>query len=81
MNQRIRVVSGLPSRETIEMLTDLLEEAQRGQLIGLAGVAMYARRRYEYALAGEGRRSPTYAVGAVAGLQAYITHQISQPPE
>lgn len=81
MNQRIRVIRERISQETIATLSELLEEAQCGELIGIAGVALYAKRRYQFRLAGEGERSPTFALGAVTGLQTYISHQIAPPPE
>lgn len=56
------------STDTVECLEDLLDEARRGELIGLAFAAMYRRRRYFVETAGEAYRNPTFARGMVDAL-------------
>ena len=56
------------STDTVNALTQLLEEARAGDLIGVALVAMYKHREFTTATAGEAHRSPTFARGMVAHL-------------
>lgn len=56
------------SNETVECLTQLLEHAQSGELIGIAFSAMVKRRGYICNTAGEAHVNPTFARGMIAAL-------------
>lgn len=56
------------STDTTEALAQLLELAQRGELIGVAFAGMLKQRRYFVNTAGEAHRNPTFARGCVAAL-------------
>lgn len=60
------------SRDTVQTLEILLEEARRGELIGLAYSAMYRPRDFTVNATGEVKRSPILASGMVSRLQNYI---------
>lgn len=58
------------SHDTVEALQTLLDEAKKGNLIGIAFAAMYTKptRRYATEAAGEADRNPTFALGTVIVL-------------
>jgi hypothetical protein len=56
------------SNDTQEALAQLLDLAQRGELIGVAFAGMLRRRRYFVNVAGEAFRNPTFARGCVSAL-------------
>ena len=56
------------STNTVEALTQLLELARRGELIGIAFAGMFKQRRYFVNTAGEAHRNPTFARGMIAAL-------------
>jgi hypothetical protein len=56
------------SSDTVTVLRQLLEEAERGDIIGVAFAAMCRRRRFFVSAAGEANRNPTFARGMVAAL-------------
>lgn len=60
------------SHDTIEALEQMLDEARRGRLIGIACVAMYKRREFYVNATGEAYRSPTFSRGMVATLDDYL---------
>ena len=62
-----RVDTG-PCQETIAHLRILLDEAERGDLIGLAWVGMYQGRQWDRALTGDAHRNRT---GVLGMLHAY----------
>jgi hypothetical protein len=57
-----------PDADTVDTLRDLLDAAIRGELIGLACIAIHRMRNYQAHLVGEGRRSPTFVRGCVRVL-------------
>lgn len=72
MKKPFRLVGQMVSHDTVEVLSDLIRAAKKGEIIGLAIVAIHRQRVYEFALTGEAARSPTFTLGAVAKLQATI---------
>jgi hypothetical protein len=56
------------SNDTVEALSQLLDMARRGELIGFAFAAMLKRRRYFVNVAGEAFRNPTFARGCLSAL-------------
>lgn len=56
------------SIDTIECLEILLDQAKRGQVIGIAFAAMLKRRGYIVNTAGEAHRNPTFTRGMLASL-------------
>lgn len=56
------------SRDTVEALEQMLAQAQRGHITGIAFAVMLRRRRYLVNVAGEAFRDPTFARGAVCAL-------------
>ena len=64
------------SRDTVARLRDLLELAERGEVVGLAYAAMRRGRKYTVHVCGEAERSPTYARGMVDALQDEIGRRV-----
>jgi hypothetical protein len=64
------------SHDTIACLETLLAQARRGQVIGLAYVAMLRKRAYIVNTAGEGYRNPTFSRGCVQALNDELGRRI-----
>lgn len=69
------------SHETVEALRYLLQEAERGELIGLAYAAMLKRRACIIDTAGEAYRNPLFALGMVSMLSHDIADRSRETPE
>lgn len=76
MRAPFRLVGDVISTDTIECLEQLLREARRGQVIGLAYAAMLKRREYIVNTAGEAHRNPTFARGMVAALDDQLSDKV-----
>ncbi len=63
-----RLVPSDISHDTVEALTELLDQAHKGKVIGIAFAVMCKGRDYFTDAAGEARRSPTFARGMVMDL-------------
>lgn len=61
------------SHDTVECLRQLLDQAKKGQVIGLAYSAMLKQRAYIVNTAGAAYESPTFAMGMTAALM----HQLA----
>lgn len=66
-----------PSSDTIEVLKELLEMAEHGQVIGIACVAMLKRKELQTMTTGEASRSPIFTVGAVRVLEQSILNHVA----
>lgn len=64
------------SHDTVDCLKQLLAQAKRGEIIGMAYAAMLKRRAYIVNTAGEAHRSPTFARGMVAALDDQLAGRI-----
>lgn len=64
------------SHDTVHLLFDLLDQARKGKITGLAVVALHPGRVYELATTGEAERSPTYLLGVLSKLQVDIAQKI-----
>lgn len=64
------------SSDTIECLETLLDQARRGQIIGLAFAAMLKRRGYIANSAGEAHRNPTFTRGMIAALDDQLSQRV-----
>ena len=56
------------SNDTVECLEQLLAEARKGVVIGVAFAAMLKQRQYIVNTAGEAHRNPTFSRGMVQAL-------------
>jgi hypothetical protein len=68
MNEPFKLVTQTISHDSIEALQTLLKQAETGNLIGVAFVAMYNQGGYLVDAAGEAYRSPTFTRGMVKAL-------------
>lgn len=66
------------STDTVKALEGLLAEAKKGELIGMAYVAMYRRREYTACATGEARRNPTFTRGMLAALDDVLGDMVSR---
>lgn len=81
MDGRFKLVEDAASEDVVQALEALLEQARRGELIGIAYAAMYKRRRYAVDTAGECRHSPTFTRGMVRALDDRLSASVgSKPP-
>lgn len=78
MNPPFRLVPDSLSSDTVELLEQLLDEARRGRILGIAFVAMLKRREYIANTAGEAHRNPTFARGMVAALDDHLSDMVRQ---
>lgn len=76
MRPPFRLVPDTLSNETTEALTQLLELARSGELIGIAFGGMLRQRGYFVNTAGEAHRNPTFARGVVAALDDSLSNRI-----
>jgi len=68
-----KLVSDDLSKDTIECLTQLLDHAKAGHILGVAYGAMYKGRRYIVNVAGECHRNRTFTRGIVADLDEELS--------
>lgn len=78
MNPALRLVADESPRDVIEMLAQLLADADEGQIYGIAFVAIYKGRRVIVDAAGECKRSPIYSRGLVAVLDDFFRDKIPE---
>lgn len=64
------------SNDTIECLEAMLDQARRGQIIGVAFVAMLKRRSYIVNTTGEAQRNPTFTLGMLYALQDKLVQRV-----
>jgi hypothetical protein len=65
----LTLVPNTPCMDTVEHLQELLTEALRGELVGLAYAALYRGRKYRVEAAGGAYSNPTFAAGMAASLR------------
>lgn len=75
MIDNVKLMPDDVSPDCVEALTQLLDEARTGDVIGIGFIAVYKRREYIVNVAGELRRNPTLARGMVASLDDYLAAQ------
>lgn len=73
----LRLVPNQPSSEVVDSLLYLLQEATAGRLIGLAYVGIFPKRHWLGEAAGEARRNPLFALGAIKMLETNLVDQIN----
>lgn len=76
MRPPFQLVQDTISRDTVECLEDLLAQARRGQVIGLAYVAMMKKREFIVNTAGEAYRNPTFTRGMVSALDDQLGERV-----
>jgi len=77
----LKMVPYIRSEDTIGCLQELLAEAVRGDLVGLAFAAQYRRRKYVVEATGEAHRNPTFAAGMVAVLGEALSRRAWGEPD
>lgn len=70
-----RLVPAEISHETVAALDELLDQARRGEVIGIAYAVMCKGRDYFVDTAGEAHRSPTFALGMVQVLNLEVARR------
>ena len=76
MRAPFHLVPDTISKDTVECLEQLLAEARKGRVIGLAYAAMMKRREYIVNTAGEAHRNPTFARGMLASLDDQLGEKV-----
>lgn len=64
------------SHDTVECLELLLDQARRGQVIGIAYAVMLKKRAYITNTAGEAHRNPTFSRGMIATLDDQLAGNV-----
>lgn len=62
--------------DTVRALEVMLQLAKAGGVTGIAAVVFCRSKRYTVELTGEGKRNPTYALGAVRLVESDLVRQI-----
>jgi hypothetical protein len=70
------LVPDVVSHELVECLELLLDQAKRGQIIGIAYAAMLKKRAYITNTAGEAHRNPTFSRGMIATLNDQLGQNV-----
>jgi hypothetical protein len=70
------LIEDVISNETIQCLRTLLQQAERGEVIGIAFAAMLKQRGYIVNTAGEAHRSPTYSRGMLLALDDKLSLRV-----
>lgn len=68
MRAPFRLVPASVSHDTVQALQELLDDAKKGHIIGVAFCAMYKRREFIVETTGEAFRNPVFARGMLACL-------------
>lgn len=76
MDRPFGLVEETISHDTIEALRELLNSAERGEIIGIAFAVMFKGRDYTVNTAGEAHRSPTFARGMVQALDDHLMQRV-----
>lgn len=71
----VRLVPHVTSHDTVQVLTTLLQEAKRGELLGILFGVMYSNRDLDVGNTGEFDRNPFFARCLVAELDDYLGEQ------
>ncbi len=71
----LRLAPPAISLDTVDCLRQLLDEALRGELVGLAFAAMYRGQKYCVEAAGEAHLNPTFAAGMAASLRDLLARR------
>lgn len=72
----LRLAPAPANRELVDTLTRLLEQAQRGELVGMAFAAMLKRRGYIVDTVGEASDSATYSRGMLRALDDKLAMRV-----
>lgn len=67
-----------PCADTIECLERLLEEARRGQIVGVAVAAMRKGHKFATVVTGEAYCNPVFARGMVASLDDHVRDTMTE---
>lgn len=78
MDRPFGLVQDTISHDTVEALRTLLQEAERGEVIGVAMAVMYKGRDYITTSVGEAYRSPTFARGMVQALDDHLMQRVHE---
>lgn len=78
MDRPFSLVDQPISHDTVSALRSLLNDAERGDVIGIAFAVMYKGRDYIVDTAGEAHRSPTFARGMVQALDDHLMRKVHE---
>lgn len=81
MKPPFRLVPDGISTNTVEALSQLLELARSGEIIGIAFTCMLKQRKFFVNTAGEAHRNPLFARALVAVLDDSLSNKIHRGEE
>lgn len=79
MRKPFRLAPNHISDDVVEALRFLLDEATRGDVVGIAYVAHMKKNAFLVDTAGESHRDPLCALGMVRILEEGLVHQVRYP--
>jgi hypothetical protein len=74
MSAVLTLIPNTISLETVQILTRLLHEAQTGELVGFAYVAIHRGYEFEADATGSARQMPEMTVGMLKALEGKLLH-------
>jgi hypothetical protein len=75
LRPHLRLVNPVSS-DTVSCLRELLAQAERGEVVGIAYAALQRGRRYTVDACGETDRNPTFARGMVDALSDELKSRV-----
>lgn len=72
----VRLNTNGPDKATIQGLTELLREAQSGDVVGIAYVALHKSKRYSMGVIGVAKTTPTFTRGMIKCLDDQVAELI-----
>lgn len=76
--KRFRLVPDNISTETVQCLQELLDDAEQGEIIGIAFTALYRGKECIVNAAGEAYLSPLFTLGPVSMLSAKLRRLVEE---
>jgi hypothetical protein len=69
----LKIVTPVEDKATVEALTKLLEQAQKGAVVGLAYIALHQGAAYSGDVIGRAKSFPIYTLGLVRALEHLLS--------
>lgn len=76
MHSKLRLIPCKSPEDVHNLLLRLVEESSAGDVAGLVTIVVYKGQAYEAHVAGECITNPTFARGAVATLDDYLSELV-----
>jgi len=78
MTQRFRLVEEYISDETVALLEDLLAQAVKGEVVGIAFITLNRQNRYSVGWGGKAHAEPVLALGLLERLRSQLNQHAGE---